>query len=64
MFGVGWKWKLNPDTHLRASDQQLRFRVQYENFGKIKMTANYSDHSTNTFDIGVEVVTVGIVYDF
>jgi hypothetical protein len=54
MFGIGWE----------KNKQRLRFRVQYENFGTIKMIAKYSDGSTNTFDIGIEVISVGLTYKF
>lgn len=55
MFGIAWK---------SAPDQHVRFIVQYENLGKIKMTASYSDQSSSTYDIKVEIISVGILYDF
>jgi hypothetical protein len=54
MFGFGWE----------MGNKRLKFRVQYENYGTIKMITTYSDGSTQTFDIGIEVISAGFTYNF
>jgi len=55
MFGIGWQ---------SASLQPFYWRVQYENFGKIKMTVNYDNQPSKTFDIVIQFISVGFVYKF
>lgn len=55
MFGIGWQSR---------ALQPLYWRVQYENFGKIKMTVNYNDQPSTTFDIAIEFISVDFIYKF
>ena len=55
MFGIGWQSDVNQHSY---------WRVQYENFGTIKLTTNYNNQPSTTSDIGIEVISVGIVYNF
>lgn len=55
MFGIGWQ---------SAPDQQTRFYVQYENFGKVKMTVVYSDQTSSTHDVSVALISVGVLHYF
>jgi hypothetical protein len=55
MFGIGWQ---------SSSSRPLYWRVLYENFGTIKMTINYNNQPSTTSDIGIKVISVGLVYKF
>ncbi len=58
IFGFGWQYTPGPNSG---------FRVQYETFGKVKLTTNYSNpysQSSSTSDIGIQAVSVGLVYRF
>jgi OOP family OmpA-OmpF porin len=55
MFGVGAQYNINKRYSVRA---------QYEDFGKTKVTAAYSNGLTLSSDIGVTVISVGGVYNF
>ncbi|HEY0666185.1 MAG TPA: outer membrane beta-barrel protein [Gallionella sp.] len=55
MFGIGWQ---------SAPDQQTRFYVQYENFGKARMTVIYSNQTSSTHDVSVALISVGILHYF
>ena len=50
LFGIGWWYALG---------QNVKLRVQYENLGKVNMTVN-----SKAYEIGMEVFTMGWVYDF
>lgn len=54
VFGLGWERNTPP----------IKFRVRYENFGNLNMLATFSDGSTRTYDIKVEVISAGIVFTF
>lgn len=60
MFAIGWQWSI-----VQASDGgRLKMRVLYENLGSIKLTSHFSDQTSRTYDIGIEVLSVGILYNF
>ena len=55
MYGLGAQYNINKHHSLRA---------QYENFGKTALTANFSDGTTATSDIGIAVISAGWMYNF
>jgi hypothetical protein len=55
VFGFGWQ---------SAAYEPLYWRVQYENFGSIKMMIIYNNQPSTTSDIGIQVISVGLVHKF
>lgn len=55
MFGIGWRSDGNQTSY---------WRVQYEHFGKNKMTINYNNQPSTTSDIGIDVISIGLVHNF
>ena len=55
MFGIGWQSDVNQHSY---------WRVQYENFGTNNMTINYNNQASTTSHIGIEAISIGLVYNF
>lgn len=58
LFGFGWQY---------TPGKNSSFRLQYENFGRVKLTTYYNNpysQSSTTTDIGVQAISVGIGYNF
>lgn len=55
MYGLGVQYNINKRHSIRA---------QYENFGKTRLTATYTDGTTATMDIGTTVISAGWMYNY
>ncbi len=64
LFAIGWQWKSSGDTRNSDAPGLLKFRVQYENLGRVSLPVSYSDRTSRTFDIGIEFFSVGLLYNF
>jgi opacity protein-like surface antigen len=55
MLGIGWRYNFG---------QNFGLRVQYDDYGKTALTANYSNQPSQTYNVGVQVFSVGVAYNF
>ncbi len=55
LFGFGWQ---------SAPSMGWRLLLQYQNLGTVKLTPAYSNGRSNTYDVGIHVVSVGGMFSF
>jgi len=55
MLGVGWRFNFG---------QNFGLRVQYDDYGQIPLIANYSNQPSQTYNVGVQVFSAGVAYNF
>ncbi len=54
LFGIGWQ----------GGSMPLKYRVQFESLGTVKVVTAYNNQPTKTYDIGIEVFSAGLVFYF